>query len=350
MVNLLTSEEIVELVAEYGDRVNEGRPIRKIIEDGDLPRLEGVTVKEGKVSDSVFGGNLETLDGTPVRLMYRTNRISTHDVSRGAIPFKDQVLGVNHDAMLQLVRPVLGTAQLDIPKLEPTSTVIAAENLDLIQFENVLRMYMAKSSTETSLFHHYVDLDEREFCGHKLPEGLTANCRLPYLMDTPSTKGKVDMSIAPAYLFENGICTPEQYAEIRNSSMMAFGIVTQHAKSNDLVLVDTKTEHGRNHKGEIVSCDELYTLDSSRWWKIDSDGNLLLNKKGSPVSYSKEFAREMIKDKETQTYTSFEAKEIAARYIKGVQCLTGQRFEPDTRPRDERIIESTELILDALGV
>jgi phosphoribosylaminoimidazole-succinocarboxamide synthase len=61
-------------------------------------------VLKGKVSDSVFGEALTTTDGRGLRLMFRNNRISTHDVNRGAIPFKDQVLAINHDHMRRLSR------------------------------------------------------------------------------------------------------------------------------------------------------------------------------------------------------------------------------------------------------
>ena len=42
------------------------------------------------------------------------------------------------------------------------------------------------------------------------------------------------------------------------------------------------------------------------------------------------------------------ANEIAVRYIQGLQHLTGEAFQPDLRPREKRIIESTNLILDSL--
>ena len=99
-----TEQEIRELVAAHGAAVNIGRPVRQLIEDGELPRLRGCTVLEGKVSDSVFGDALKTRSGKSLRLMFRNNRISTHDVNRGAIPFKDQVLAFNHDRMLRLVQ------------------------------------------------------------------------------------------------------------------------------------------------------------------------------------------------------------------------------------------------------
>jgi phosphoribosylaminoimidazole-succinocarboxamide synthase len=349
---MLNEEEIRELVAAHGAAVNEGRPVSRLIADGDLPRLSGCTVLEGKVSDSVFGDNLKTSSGKSIRLMFRNNRISTHDVNRGAIPFKDQVLALNHDQMHRLVKPVLGSSQFEVEGLSPTSTVIPAENLELVKLENVLRLFMAESSTSTSLYQHWLTAKEEgksvmNYAGHELDvAALEPNGRLPYLMDTPSTKEAVDRTIDAAYLIENGICTEGQYAQIRNSSLMAFGIVTQYLAQRGMVLVDTKTEHGINADGQIVSADELYTMDSSRFWRVDDNG-AVMTRDGKPASFSKEFARGMVKEK-GQQFSEEQANEIAIRYIQGLQHLTGTPFTPDLRPRDQRLVESTNLILDSL--
>ena len=350
---MLSNNEIIDLVLEYGERVNEGRKIKQIVQDGDLPRLNDSTILEGKVSDSVFGDKLVTRAGEPIRLMYRGNRISTHDENRGEIPFKDQVLAYNHDHMLNLVKGVLGTSQFEVPGLNPSSTVIPAENLKLIKLENVVRMFMAKSSTSTSLYQHWLKAKENGlenfiYAGHNIElDALTPNGILPYLMDTPSTKDKEDMTIDPQYLFDNGICTPSQYSQVRNSSLMAFGIVTEYLKNRGMVLVDTKTEHGVNSLGKIVSADELYTMDSSRFWKLNDDGSIMSRNDGKPVSFSKELARGMVKEK-GQIFSPEQSREIAIRYIMGLQHLTGKAFEPDLRSRDERLIYSTNLILDEL--
>jgi phosphoribosylaminoimidazole-succinocarboxamide synthase len=349
---MLNEKDIRDLVLTHGAVVNEGRPIKQLIADGEIPRLQGCTVLEGKVSDSVFGEQLVSASGTPIRLMFRNNRISTHDVNRGAIPFKDQVLAFNHDHMLQLVKDVLGTSQFEVEGLAPSSTVIPAENLQLVKLENVLRLYMAESSTSTSLYQHWLKAKEAgettlNYAGHQLMVNeLVPNGVLPYLMDTPSTKDEVDETIDTQYLFDNGICTTGQYAQIRNSSIMAFGMVSQYLSERGMVLVDTKTEHGINAAGKIVSADELYTMDSSRFWRLDDNGELL-TRDGKPVSFSKEFARGMVKEK-NQQFTDEQAAEIAVRYILGLQHLTGVAFDPDLRPRDQRIIESTNLILDSL--
>jgi len=350
---MLNEKDIRDLVTEYGATVNVGRPIDQLIADGEVPRLKGCTVLTGKVSDSVFGEQLVTKSGAPIRLMYRNNRISTHDVNRGAIPFKDQVLALNHDHMLRLVEDVLGTSQYEVPGLLPSSTVIPAENLNLVMLENVLRLYMAESSTSTSLYQHWLQAKESgakvlQYAGHELAiDELTPNGVLPYLMDTPSTKDKVDRTIDANYLIDNGVCTQSQYNQIRNSSLMAFGMISQYLAEKGMVLVDTKTEHGINTKGKIVAADELYTMDSSRFWRLDDDGQLM-TRDGKPVSFSKEFARGMVKQQKDQQFTEEQANEIAVRYILGLQHLTGVPFAPDLRPRDQRIIESTDLILDAL--
>jgi len=349
---VLSDIEIKELVNDFGPRVNEGRTIGQIIADNEIPKLSGATVLEGKVSDSVFSDSLKTKDGVPIRLMFRGNRISTHDVNRGAIPFKDQVLAQNHDHMLDLVKDTLGSSQFEVEGLLPSSTVIPAENLTLLMVENVQRMYMAQSSTSTSLFQHWLKakeegLSEFEYAGHEIEvNSLTPNGKLPYLMDTPSTKDKVDRTIDPSYLFENEVCTVGQYQQIRNASIMAFGIVTQYLREKGMVLVDTKTEHGVNAANQIVAADELYTMDSSRFWKLTDDGSVM-ERDGKPVSFSKEFARGMVKDTNMQ-FSTEQSNEIGVRYIDGLQRLTGKAFQPDLRPRDQRIIESTNLILDAL--
>ena len=316
---MLDEKQIRELVAAHGKTVNEGRPVQRLIEEGEIPRLKGVTVLEGKVSDSVFGETLVTASGIPLRLMFRNNRISTHDVNRGAIPFKDQVLAFNHDHMLQLVVEVLGSSQFKVKGLLPSSTVIAAENLQLVSLENVLRLYMAESSTQTSLYQHWLKANDSgeavlHYAGHEMNvAGLVPNGKLPYVMDTPSTKDKVDVTTDAQSLIASGVCSQAQYNEIRNSSLMAFGMISQYLAQRGMVLVDTKTEHGINSEGKIVAADELYTMDSSRFWRLDDKGEVM-QREGRPVSFSKEFARGMVKQKDQQ-FSEVQANEIAVRYI-----------------------------------
>src|SRR3989344_1431534 len=251
MISFLTIPEARKLVEDYMGKRDEICSTQEILDSGEIPILKGFKVKPGKVSDSIFGGKvsykdesgqrieyenppLETSDGIPLRIMVRTQRISTHDINRGEIPFKDQILATNHNFMRRMLSPAIGTSQFEVQGLQDNSIVVVAENLRQIPFENVLRAYMAKSTTSTSLYQHFLRGD-RDFCGHKLPDTLVTNGLLPYVMDTPSTKSEEhDESISPERLFEMAICTSQQYTQIRNSSLFAFGIVSQFLRERGL--------------------------------------------------------------------------------------------------------------------
>jgi len=415
MAELLTEDEARKLVDEYMASERPSSSTQEILNSGEIPRLKGYVVKPGKVTDSIFGGRgsfvidrenfdrtmsffvgtsfsgrsipnrvgekrkmlikfenppLETPDGIPLRKMVRTPRISTHDIERGEIPFKDQADAMIYNHMKAMLTHWIGSADLDVPGLGNRDIVIVAENLRQIPFENVLRGFMAKSSTSTSLYQHYMK-GGRRFCGHDLPDDLFPNGPLPYVMDTPSTKSdERDESVSPETLFRRRLVTRRQHREIRNSTLAAYGAGYNYLLQRRIILVDTKFEHGLNRLGEIVAQDERLTPDSSRFWLQEDyeaqrafylaedvedlvaylkrtqpgitektyvvNGRVIM----CPRSYSKEFARDMSVGEEG--YTDEQRAKIGVRYVMTAQLLTGQRFEPDMRPRDERVVKGLE--------
>ena len=385
MARFLDDAEIREIVTNYVADSEQILTTQALITK--IPELKDCKIQPGKVSDSIFqtkdGKILATEDNTPARLMHRTARISTHDKGRGEIPLKDQVLAINHNFMRRKVAPLIGTSQYEIESLADNAVVIAAENLEQIGFENVIRSHMAQSTTHTSLYYNYFEpsILSRDFCGHQLSDDLEPNQELYRILHTPSTKGDVDMSVPPQYLFEHKICTPGQYAEIRDTSMEAYDLVSKYLFDKGIIVADTKLEHGLNQKGIIVAQDEIFTLDSSRFWlRNDYEHQLTLWLAGDeqelkkylletqglteqkikkdythngkvmivPKSYSKEFARGMSEG--DKGYTLEQSTEIAVRYIDSIQKITGQRFEPDMRPRNQAVIEDLQLIVDTLGI
>ncbi|MGE3074259.1 MAG: phosphoribosylaminoimidazolesuccinocarboxamide synthase [Dehalococcoidia bacterium] len=367
--DLLTEAQALDLVYNY--MTNEGKvsSTQEILDSGVIPELKGFTVRPGKVSDSIHGGAVEftgkdgevvraenpplqTRDGKPIRIMVRTQRISTHDINRGEIPFKDQILAANHNYMRRLVEPAIGTSQFDVPGLGDNDVVISAENLQLIPVENIFRAYMAKSSTSTSLYQAWKRGDKM-FAGHVVPEGLIPNGPLPYVMDTPSTKSEEhDVTESPEEMIQQGHVTPAQYTAIRNSGLVAFGMASQFLRTKGIILVDTKFEHGTNTEGKIVSQDEILTMDSSRFWLAsDYDAQMARFDMGEleeldPKSYSKEFARGFSEGE--SGYTDEQRVAIAVRYVIGIQELLGKRFEPDMRPRDERVVSGLKTVVENL--
>lgn len=368
--DLLSDAQALDLVYDYMTREGKVSTTQELLDSGAVPALKGFTVRPGKVSDSIYGGKVEftkkdgtvveaenprlvTRDGKPLRLMVRTQRISTHDINRGEIPFKDQILAANHNYMRRLVEPAIGTSQFEVPGLEDNDVVIAAENLQLIPVENIFRAYMATSSTSTSLYQAWKRGDTM-FAGHIVPEGLVANGPLPYVMDTPSTKSEDhDVTLSPEEMIREGHVTHGQYTAIRNAGLVAFGIASQFLRGKGIILVDTKFEHGINQDGRIVSQDEILTMDSSRFWLAsDYDAQTERFSLGeleelNPKSYSKEFARGFSEGE--KGYTDEQRIVIAARYVMGIQELLGKRFEPDMRPHDERVVSGLRKVVENLA-
>jgi phosphoribosylaminoimidazole-succinocarboxamide synthase len=143
--------------------------------------------------------------------------------------------------------------------------------------------------------------------------------------------------------------TADQYNQVRNGSVFAFGAISEFLRQKGLIAVDTKTEHGINKKGQIVSQDEIWTMDSSRFW-LTEDYNKQLEQllKGeitelNPKSYSKEFARGFSEG--DKGYTQEQRAQIAIRYIEGIQHLLGKPFTPDMRSREERVVSGLETVV-----
>jgi phosphoribosylaminoimidazole-succinocarboxamide synthase len=173
-------------------------------------------------------------------------------------------------------------------------------------------------------------------------------------MDTPSTKSEDhDVTLSPEEMVRQGHVTPVQYTAIRNSGLVAFGMAAQFLRTKGIILVDTKFEHGINKDGKIVSQDELLTMDSSRFWLAsDYDAQMERFNLGeleelNPKSYSKEFARGFSEGE--LGYTDEQRIAIAARYVIGIQELLGRRFEPDMRPRDERVASGLRMVMEGLA-
>lgn len=253
--------------------------------------------------------------------------------------------------MCKLLTRAIGSSQINVG-LDDRSNVIVAENLKQISLENILRAYMAKTSTATSLYQHYIK-GERKYCGHILPEGLIANGPLPYLMDTPTTKSRHhDQPSSPQALIKQGICTQAQYTQIRNSSIYAFGIAAEYLYRLGIIAVDTKTEHGINQQGNIVSQDEIWTFDSSRFWLLEDYQQQVAQLKSgkfetlTPKSFSKEFAREYPVN--NKKFPQQAAIEISIRYIEAIEHLLQKQFSPDLTPWDERVIFALKKIVEVL--
>src|SRR5438067_6830594 len=147
------------------------KQLTRTLQGTDLPALG--KKYEGKVRDCY------TKDGR--RTIVVTDRISAFDVVLGTIPFKGQVLNRIAAYWFEATKGVVPNHVLSVP--DPQVTV--AIECQLLPVEFVMRSYLT-GVTSTSIWSHY-QKGSREFCGHKLPDGMRKNQRLEKPLLTPST-------------------------------------------------------------------------------------------------------------------------------------------------------------------
>src|SRR5262245_13015327 len=121
---------------------------------------------EGKVRD-----NYTTADGR--RYIVVTDRISAFDRVLGTLPLKGQILNQLAAFWFERTKDVAPNHVISVP--DPN--VLVARECTPLPVEMVMRSYVT-GVTSTSIWTHY-QKGARVFCGHRLPDGLRKNERLP---------------------------------------------------------------------------------------------------------------------------------------------------------------------------
>jgi phosphoribosylaminoimidazole-succinocarboxamide synthase len=289
---------------------------------------------EGKVRD-----NYSTRDGR--RYIVVTDRISAFDRVLGAIPFKGQVLNRMAAWWFERTRSVAPNHMLRVP--DPN--VLECAECTPVLVEMVVRAY-ATGTTSTSLWTHY-ERGVREFCGHRLPDGLKKHQQLPEPILTPTTKapkGEHDVSGSREEILATGKVTARDFDEAADIAMKLFAAGQKMCADRGLILVDTKYEFGRTKDGRLVVIDEIHTPDSSRFWQR-STYDERMRAAQDPDPLDKDFVRRWYI---SQGYKGDGAAPpmpdavrtgAAERYIAAFEQITGEPFVPDTSaplPRIER--------------
>ena len=294
--------------------------------------LDGLGRKEeGKVRDSYVA------DGQ--RTIVVTDRVSAFDVVIGTIPLKGQVLNQTAAFWFGHTAEVAANHLISVP--DPCVSIV--RECELLPVEFVYRGYLT-GSTSTSIWTNYAR-GVRDYCGHRLPEGLGKHEKLPEPLLTPTTKapqGQHDELISKAGILEQGLLSAERYAEAEQVTARLFAEGTEWAASRGLILVDTKYELGVDPEGNMVVIDEIHTPDSSRYWYRDTYEQAL-GQGRDPQALDKEYVRRWLgeqgyKGEGTPPELPDDVRcEAARRYIEAYELITGNAFEPDIDPPEERI-------------
>lgn len=267
------------------------------------------------------------------RVMIATDRQSAFDKVLTAVPFKGQVLNQTAMFWFDKTKDICPSHVIETP--DPN--IVIARRLDMLKIEMIVRDYMT-GSTDTSIWPMY-ERGERVLYGHKFPEGLIKNQKLPGTILTPTTKasmGEHDAPITAEEIVEQGLLNQKQWDKLAELSLAIFSRGREISEKNGLILVDTKYEFGLDPDGHITLADEIHTPDSSRFWIKDSyDERLKAGKE--PDSLDKEFLRLWIKercDPYNETIPKIPSEtliEFSNKYIKLYEQITGEKFiRPDT--------------------
>ena len=287
---------------------------------------------EGKVRD-----NYSTPDGR--RILIVTDRISAFDRVLGTLPYKGQVLNALASWWFEETKKLVPNHVVSVP--DPN--VMVGVECTPLPVEYVVRAYLT-GVTSTSIWTHY-EKGVREFCGHKLPDGLRKHGQLPEPLLTPSTKaekGAHDVSASRSEILAMGQITEEDFDAAATYAMKLFAHGQKVCAARGLILVDTKYEFGKTPDGRIVLIDEIHTPDSSRFW-YEASYESRLGAGQDPESFDKEYVRRWLADRgyrgegEIPQIPDEIRVEAARRYIEACDAIRGEAFAPNTEPPLPRI-------------
>ncbi|MGB0679758.1 MAG: phosphoribosylaminoimidazolesuccinocarboxamide synthase [Polyangiales bacterium] len=268
-----------------------------------------------------------------------TDRISAFDQAIGTLPFKGQVLTWTAAHNFGALADIAPHHLLSVP--DPNVLVVQA--CAPLPVEFVVRAYLT-GVTATSIWTHY-KAGGREFCGHRLPEGLRQYEALPAPILTPSTKaaaGGHDRSLSRAELLRAGTITAADFDACAALALALFARGQALCAAQGLMLVDTKYEFGRDADGTLRLIDEVHTPDSSRFWYSESYAARLAAGK-APESFDKEFVRRWLVAHRAAAGAPWPALSDAVRigaadrYIRAAETICAASFVPDEAEPSARV-------------
>ena len=282
-------------------------------------------------------------------VMVASDRLSAFDVVMPkGIPYKGQILNQIATKMMAATDDILPNWLI----AAPDPNVAIGFRCVPFKVEMVIRGYLSGHAARE------YKAGKSNLCGVEMPNGMIENDAFPRPIITPSTKAKKghDEDISREAIIEQGIVSEADYLQLEKYTRALFQRGTEIARKQDLILVDTKYEFGKNTKGQIVLIDEIHTPDSSRYFY--ANGYAERQSKGEPQKQlSKEFVRQWLissgfqglEGQEVPFMSEQYIKSVSDRYIELYENITGENFvKADTTNIAQRIKENVLNYLDRM--
>ena len=283
--------------------------------------LPEIPVHHGKVRDVYdFGERL---------LFVASDRISAFDyILPNGIPRKGEVLTrlsqfwfsrltVRHHLITSDLASLPLPAGTDVQSLSGRSMVVM--KTAVVPVECVVRGYLAGSGWKEYCQSGTV-------CGIKLPTGLKESSRLPEPIFTPANKAESGHDENISFEQMCKVVGDDLAQRLRDISLQVYSEGCAHARTNGIIVADTKFEFGLMGD-EIILIDEVLTPDSSRFWPAEQ-----YEAGRSQASYDKQFVRDWLEksgwdqNSPPPGLPDDVVQLTSSRYIEAYELLTGLPF------------------------
>ncbi|TXI59150.1 phosphoribosylaminoimidazolesuccinocarboxamide synthase [Mycolicibacterium mageritense] len=262
-------------------------------------------------------------------LFVATDRISAYDhILESAIPDKGRILTAMSVFFFDLVSApnhLAGPPDDERIPEEVLGRALVVRKLKMLPVECVARGYLTGSGL--------IDYEKTgSVCGIALPPGLGEASKFDEPLFTPATKaelGEHDENISFADVIEQ--VGPVLANQLKERTLQTYLQGADHALTKGIIIADTKFEFCVDKDGDVVLADEVFTPDSSRYWRAESYQQGVVQN-----SFDKQFVRNWLTGPDSGWDRHGDApppplpEEIVAatrdRYIEAYERISGLRF------------------------
>lgn len=263
-------------------------------------------------------------------LFVATDRISAYDyVLDSQIPDKGRILTAMSVFFFDLISApnhLAGPPDDERIPEEVLGRALVVKQLKMLPVECVARGYL----TGSGLLDYQAS---GSVCGIPLPPGLGEASKFDEPLFTPATKadiGEHDENISYDTVID--LVGPVLASQLKERTLQTYVQGADHALTKGIIIADTKFEFGVDEHGNVVLADEVFTPDSSRYWRAET------YRQGEVQdSFDKQFVRNWLTgpdsgwDRRGETPPPPLPEEIVAatrdRYIEAYERISGLRFD-----------------------
>lgn len=200
-------------------------------------------------------------------LFVASDRISAYDyILDSQIPDKGRILTAMSVFFFDLVdapNHLAGPPDDERIPADVLGRALVVQELEMLPVEAVARGYLTGSGL--------IDYQRTgTVCGIALPAGLVEASKFDQPLFTPATKaelGQHDENISFDDVVE--LIGKERAEQLRDRTLQTYTQGAQHALTKGIIVADTKFEFGVDKDGDLRLADEVFTPDSSRYWRAD---------------------------------------------------------------------------------